>query len=129
MSWPHSTDATASFESPRWLLIDVDQKPDTGRDGQDVIVGRTVAREDHRSLERHVEGWRWKKVARVRYRLEGAEPRLVLPHATLGLAASATLALDFKWIDNAQHPRDLQDVHVSGDVAPGGRFRLRFRGE
>jgi len=33
---------------------------------------------------------------------------------------------NFKWVDNAQHPGEIIDFYVSGDVAPEGRFTFRY---
>lgn len=38
-------------------------------------------------------------------------------------------AIDFKWADNLQHPGDILDFYLSGDVAPDGRFNYRYAGE
>jgi hypothetical protein len=37
------------------------------------------------------------------------------------------LSLDFKWADDIQHPGDIMDFYVSGDVAPAGRFTHRYQ--
>jgi hypothetical protein len=42
---------------------------------------------------------------------------------------SSKLSIDFKWADNFQHPGDLMDFYVSGDVAPEGRFMYRYAGQ
>ena len=34
---------------------------------------------------------------------------------------TAKLSIDFKWADNLQHPGDVMDFYLSGDVAPKGR--------
>jgi hypothetical protein len=113
-----------------WLLIDADQDPKTGWAGCDFIVNRTMA-DDHTTwLEKSEGGWRWKKVARVSYRISGAELHLAIPRAALNLpAGNSRVALDFKWADNVQHPGELMDFYVSGDVAPEGRFMFRYGGE
>jgi hypothetical protein len=36
---------------------------------------------------------------------------------------------DFKWADNLQHPCDVMDFYISGDVAPEGKFNYRCDGE
>ena len=39
---------------------------------------------------------------------------------------SAPVRLDFKWADNLQHPGDIMDFYLSGDVAPAARFNFRY---
>ncbi len=113
-----------------WLMIDIDQDHATGWEGFDFIVNRTIDADGHSWLEKNEGGWKWKKVAPVTYRVEGNELHLTIPRAALGLSKSKTsVSLDFQWADNIQQPGDILNFHTSGDVAPDGRFRFRFRGE
>ncbi|MBI3849646.1 MAG: hypothetical protein HY298_05065 [Verrucomicrobia bacterium] len=113
-----------------WLLIDADQNPATGWEGFDFIVNRTVDADGKTRLEKNDGGWNWKKVGPVKFRVQGNELQLAVPRAALGLQKnSARLHLDFKWTDNLQHPGDIMDFLVSGDVAPEGRFKYRYDGE
>jgi hypothetical protein len=111
-----------------WLLIDTDQDARIGWEGFDFIVNRT--RENGVGwLERNTGGWAWGKVAPVASRAEGCELHLAIPRQALGLAAGQALSLDFKWADNLQRPGDPLDLYLSGDTAPAGRFRFRYRGD
>ena len=75
-------------------------------------------------------GWKWEKVAKVEYRVAGDELQLAIPRESLGLKpGSSAVSLDFKWADNLQHPGDVMDFYVSGDVAPEGRFTFRYEGK
>jgi hypothetical protein len=113
-----------------WLFVDVDQDAQTGWEGYDFIVNRTVDPDGTAWLEKNEGGWRWRKVAKVRFRVSGNELHLAIPRSGLGLSAGKTrLAIDFKWADNLQHPGDMMDFYVSGDVAPEGRFRFRYVGD
>jgi hypothetical protein len=113
-----------------WLLIDVDQNAATGWEGYDYIVNRTVEADGTTWLEKNEGGWRWKKVAPVRYRVAGSELHLAIPRAALGLPEGKKRpSLDFKWADNIQHPGDIMDFYVCGDVAPAGRFMYRYAGD
>lgn len=59
--------------------------------------------------------------------VEGNELHLAIPRVALGLpTGDAPLSFDFKWADNLQNPGDVQDFHLSGDVAPAGRFKYRY---
>jgi hypothetical protein len=113
-----------------WLLIATGQNAKAGWEGYDFIVNRTVVSEGKTLLEKSTGGWHWTKVATVDFRVKGNELQLVIPRAALGLPEGTTRTdLDFKWADNLQHPGDIMDFYVSGDVAPDGRFMYRYLGE
>jgi hypothetical protein len=114
---------------PSWmeLLIDADRDQRNGWEGFDFIVNRTIDADGTSWLERNIGGWKWEKVAKVRVRVAGTELHLAVPRSVLGLhEGSGGLAIDFKWTDNAQHPGDILDFYVSGDVAPEGRYKFRY---
>jgi hypothetical protein len=108
-----------------WLLIDTDQNPETGWEGYDFILNRTL---DGQTtwLEKNTGGWNWERVAEVPLVTEGNEVMLAIPRASLGLPAGDTLEFDFKWWDHAQQPGDIMDVYLSGDTAPDARFNYRY---
>ncbi|MBI3851611.1 MAG: hypothetical protein HY298_15235 [Verrucomicrobia bacterium] len=106
------------------------QNPATGWDGFEFIVNRTVGADGKTWLEKNDGVWKWKKTAPVKFRVQGNELQLAIPRAALGPPKGSTrLHLDFKWTDNLQHPGDILDFLVSGDVAPDGRFKYRYDGE
>jgi hypothetical protein len=113
-----------------WLLIDADQNTATGWEGYDFIANRMIEPDGATWLEKNEGGWKWKKVAKLSLRVEGHELHLAVPRSALGLpAGKAGLSLDFKWADNIQHPGDIMDFYISGDVAPEGRFMYRYATE
>lgn len=113
-----------------WLLIDADQNPATGWEGYDYVVNRAVEADGTAWLEQCAGGWNWRRVAKVNFRVEGADLQLAIPRRALGLKDDQTaVALDFKWADNLQRPGDILDSYVSGDVAPEGRFNYRYVGD
>ena len=66
-------------------------------------------------------------MAKVRLRASGPELHLAIPRKAIGLPEGPdALAFDFKWADNAQHPGDILDFYLSGDVAPEGRYKFRY---
>ena len=104
-----------------WLFIDRDQNSSTGWHGFDLIVNRSVG-----NVEINEGGWNWRTIAKVDYRVQGDQLQLALPIEAFGADASSRLkAFDFKWADNLRHVDDIMDFHLSGDVAPDGRFRYR----
>ena len=113
-----------------WLLIDVDQNHATGWEGYDFIVNRQVQSDGRTWLEKNVGGWNWRRVAPVSYRVKGNEIQIAIPRRALGLKlGTSALALDFKWVDNCQHPGDIMDFYLSGDVAPIARFSYRYKAD
>ena len=113
-----------------WLLIDVDQNHATGWEGYDFIVNRQVQSDGRTWLEKNVGGWNWRRVAPVSYRVKGNEIQIAIPRRALGLKlGTSALALDFKWVDNCQHPGDIMDFYLSGDVAPIARFNYRYKAD
>ncbi|MHC1769970.1 MAG: hypothetical protein AB9869_37755 [Verrucomicrobiia bacterium] len=113
-----------------WLLIDIDQKAETGWAGYDYIVNRTLEGPGKTWLERNEGGWQWRRVGLVDRKTAGNELHLAVPRTALGLEkAGARAAFDFKWADNVQEPGNVMDFYVSGDAAPEGRFNFRYIGE
>ncbi len=110
-----------------WLLIDVDQNTATGWQGYDFILNRSMNSEKETWLEKNKGEWVWEKVSKVSLHIAGNEMQLAIPRVKLGLTNnSSKVAIDFKWADNLQHPGDIMDFYISGDVAPEGRFNYRY---
>jgi hypothetical protein len=109
-----------------WLLIDIDRDWNTGWQGYDFIVNRSVEGSET-WLEKNVGGWKWEKVAKLKFKVSGNELMVAVPRSALGLPDGVPIAFDFKWWDNAQSPGDIMDVYLSGDTAPDGRFNYRYR--
>ena len=108
-----------------WLLIDADQNPQTGWEGYDFILNRTMDGQET-WLERNTGGWTWEPVAKVPLVAQGNELMLAVPRKTLGLPDGDAVGFDFKWWDNPQEPGDIMGVYLSGDVAPDARFNFRY---
>jgi hypothetical protein len=112
-----------------WLLLSTGQPGRSTWEGYDFIVNRTIDPDGSTWLEACRGGWHWKKVAKVELRTTGPELQLAIPRKLLGLPDGAPFRLDFKWADNLQHPGDVMDFYLSGDVAPEGRFMFRYISE
>jgi hypothetical protein len=50
---------------------------------------------------------------------------VTIPRAALGIT-SEDFTVNFKWSDNMQKDGDIMEFYVSGDVAPGARFKYSF---
>jgi hypothetical protein len=70
-------------------------------------------------------GWQWRQIGTAAYRVEGRQLQIAVPRRLLGLPPG-NLALEFKWIDNAQRPGDILNAYIDGDAAPDGRFRYHY---
>lgn len=108
-----------------WLLIGLPDVDAPNWEGFHFLVNRRVGNTDA-SLEVCVGGWNWRPVGEVSFRVMRNRLHLLIPKVMLGLPTS-DFTLDFKWIDNAQHPGDIMDVYLHGDAAPEGRFRYRYK--
>lgn len=120
----------SSRDGGNWmmLLINADGQQETGWEGFEFIVNRTAPGATTAVLERSSGGWKWERVAEVQYEVKGSEMHIAIPRELL-MVTSGAFQLDFKWVDNPQCPGDPMDLYVSGDTAPQGRFRYRYRGK
>ncbi|MCP5517166.1 MAG: hypothetical protein H7A45_07920 [Verrucomicrobiales bacterium] len=111
------------------LFIDADADAGTGWEGYEFRVTRSPGAASAR-LESNAGGWHWQAGSPIACRAAGNDLHLAVPRTALGLPTGVTaLQIDFKWIDNAQSPGNIMDVYVSGDAAPEGRFRFRYRAD
>jgi len=108
-----------------WLLLATGREGSPAWEGYDFIVNRTIEN-GAAWLERNTGGWRWEKVGQVSCRIAGDQMQLAIARTALQLGSGEALTLDFKWVDNLQHPGDIMDFYTSGAVAPAGRFRYRY---
>lgn len=114
---------------PAWmrLLIDV-EGIEGGWESFDYIVNRIPPTEKFAVLERSAGGWNWEGVGEVEYSVQGNRLQIRIPRAMLGIERGP-FAVNFKWSDNMQNDGDIMDFYVNGDVAPGGRFKYRYRAD
>lgn len=119
----------SSVPEGTWLLLDADQDPATGWEGYDFIVNRTHAADGSPALERNAGGWNWSAVGPVAARADGVHLAIEVPRDAVGLGNPGPVGVDFRWVDNAQKPGDVLDLYLSGDAAPEGRMRFRYRGQ
>jgi len=121
-----------SCQDPNWmmLLIDADRNSETGWQGFDFILNRSVRSPTTTTLEKNTVGWSWEKVTQIAYRVEANQLHIAVPRKAMNLTkGNAPLTFDFKWVDNWLKPGDIIDFYISGDVAPEGRFKYRYLAE
>ncbi len=119
------------------LLIDVDQT-DKGWETFDYVVNKSAASADTLVLERFTgDGYASEKVADVKYRVDGKYMVVEIPKAALGLEKGSErwyeYTVNFAWTDNVHDEGndeifsgDIMDFYISGDVAPGARFKFSY---
>ncbi len=110
-----------------WMLlfIDIDGRRETGWEGYDFLVNRSVAAGQTVSVERYDAG-RWVMAGSADFRLRGKQLELAVPRRLLGLRAGP-VQLDFHWADNIRDVGDATEFYLHGDSAPNGRFNYRYR--
>ncbi len=123
-----TADAITPHTDPAWmrLFIDVaDVKGDKNWETFEYMINRENPTADKATLERSTGGWNWEKAAEVSYKVEGNTMVVTIPRAALGID-EGDFTVNFKWSDNMQTDGDIMDFYVSGDVAPGARFKYSF---
>ena len=115
---------------PAWmrLLIDVEGSDGDRWETFGYIVNRVSPDAKYAVLEKSKGGWNWEKVGSVEYSLSGKRLQIKIPRSMLGIGSGA-FTVNFKWSDNMQKDGDIMDFYVSGDAAPGGRFKYQYKAE
>ena len=114
------------------LYIDSDQES-KGWETFDFIVNKAPASADNLVLERFTgNGYDTEKVADVKYRVDGKTMAVEIPKSALGLEGN-DYTINFAWTDNvhdegdySKFSGDILDFYLSGDVAPGARFKFSY---
>ena len=114
------------------LYIDSDQES-KGWETFDFIVNKSAASADTLVLERFTgNGYDTEKVADVKYRVEGKTMAVEIPKSALRLEGN-DYTVNFAWTDNvhdegdySKFSGDIMDFYLSGDVAPGARFKFSY---
>ncbi len=114
------------------LLIDSDQS-NGGWETFEYVVNKSAASADTLVLEKFTgDGYASEKVADVKYRVSGKTMVVEIPKSALGLAGN-DYTINFAWTDNVhdegdytKFSGDIMDFYISGDVAPGARFKFSY---
>ena len=115
------------------LYIDCDQEKQ-GWNTFDFVVGKTAGTDKTLVLERFTADNDYaatEKVADVEYMVDGRYMTVKIAKADLGVSDAYTV--NFAWTDNVHDEGDyttfsgdIMDFYISGDVAPGGRFKFSY---
>ena len=116
------------------LYIDSDQQ-NQGWNTFEFVLNKTAASATTLVLEKFTaEGdySKTEKVADVEYKVDGRYMTVKIAKSDLGLSGN-DYTINFSWTDNvhdegdySKFSGDIMDFYVSGDVAPGGRFKYSF---
>lgn len=114
------------------LYIDSDQQ-NQGWESFDYVINKTRATQNAVILERFTgNGYETEKVAECAYKLDGRYLTVKVSKADLGISGD-DYTVNFSWTDNVHDEGDettfsgdILDFYISGDVAPGGRFKYSF---
>ena len=116
------------------LYLDTDQSKQ-GWNTFEFVLNKTAASEKTLVLEKFTaEGdyAKTEKVADVEYKVDGRYMTVKISKADLGLSGN-DYTINFAWTDNVHDEGDYEkfsgdilDFYLSGDVAPGGRFKYSF---
>ena len=116
------------------LYLDTDQSKQ-GWNTFEFVLNKTAASEKTLVLEKFTaenDYSKTEKVADVEYKVDGRYMTVKISKADLGLSGN-DYTINFAWTDNvhdegdyAKFSGDILDFYLSGDVAPGGRFKFSY---
>ncbi len=116
------------------LYIDCDEE-NQGWNTFDYVVNKSPAGEKTLVLEKFTDVDDYskaEKVADVEYKVDGKYMTVKIAKADLGLTGN-DYTINFAWTDNvhdegdySKYSGDIMDFYISGDVAPGGRFKYSY---
>ena len=116
------------YTDPAWMRLFIDVvgvEDDKNWETFEYVLNRENPTADKATLEKSTGGWSWEKAAEVSYKVEGDTMVVTIPRSALGIG-EGDFTVNFKWSDNMQTDGDIMDFYVSGDVAPGARFKYSF---
>jgi hypothetical protein len=123
--YAETANALTPHIAPNWmlLLIDADNKHDTGWYGYDFLVNQQIKDEKTTTVMAWSEG-AWAEKASVPFAVAGNKLELSIPREVLGLTGDAA-TFDFHWVDNPVDLKDPISLCTNGDSAPNRRFNYR----
>ncbi len=114
------------------LYLDTDQG-NQGWETFEYVINKSAASADTVVLEKFSgNGYESTKVADCAYTVDGRYMTVKVAKSDLGLSGD-TYTINFSWTDNVhdegdyeKFSGDIMDFYVSGDVAPGARFKFSY---
>ncbi len=114
------------------LYLDTDQEKQ-GWETFEYVINKSAASADTVVLEKFIgEGYNSEKVADCAYKVDGRYMTVKVAKSDLGLSGN-DYTINFSWTDNVhdegddtKFSGDIMDFYISGDVAPGARFKYSY---
>ena len=114
------------------LYIDSDQA-NQGWETFEYVINKSAASESTVVLEKFTgDGYASKKIADCEYKVDGRYMTVKVAKSDLGLSGN-DYTINFSWTDNVhdegddtKFSGDIMDFYISGDVAPGARFKYSY---
>jgi hypothetical protein len=132
------------YTDPLWMNLYIDANQENqGWESFDFVLNKTAPTADKATLERFTgNGYETETVGEVEYSVNGKYMQVKIPKAMLGLDGY-DFTINFAWTDNVHDEADaapadgtdykytkfsgdIMDFYISGDVAPGGRFKFSY---
>lgn len=121
-------DDITPYTDAKWmrLYIDVSDSEKNWETFEYILNKTSPTSESKATLEAFTgEGFETEVVGEVEYHVTGNVLMVSIPRAMLGIG-EGQFTLNFKWADNTTVDGDIMDFYVTGDVAPGGRFKYQY---
>ena len=124
------------YTDPLWMTLYIDcHRENRGWNTFDYVVNKSPAGATTLVLERFTAADDYAQtetIADVAYSVDGRFLTVQIPKKDLGLSGY-DFTVNFAWTDNvhdegdpAKFSGDIMDFYISGDVAPGGRFKFSY---
>lgn len=127
-------DSITPYTDGRWmtLYLDTDQS-NGGWETFDYVVNKTTPTATTATLERFTgNGYETETVGTVSYAVDGRYLQIRIPKKLVGISGY-DFTVNFSVTDNVHDGNDdsvfsgdIMDFYISGDVAPGGRFKYSY---
>lgn len=125
-----------AYTDTLWMNLYIDVTGDGALDGWnsfDYVLNKTAPSATTAVLEKFMgNGYASEKVADVAYTVDGRHMTVKIAKSDLGLSGD-DYTINFTWTDHVHDEGDyttfsgdILDFYISGDVAPGGRFKYSY---
>jgi hypothetical protein len=137
-------DNITPYTDPLWMVLYIDSdQQNQGWETFDYVLNKTSPTADKATLEKFTgNGYETEKVGEVEYTVNGNYMQVKVPKSMLNLSGY-DFTINFSWTDNVHDEADagklgdadykytkfsgdIMDFYISGDVAPGGRFKFSY---
>lgn len=115
-----------SYTDSNWMLlfIDIDKNIDTGWEGFDYIINKSITSLSQTLLQKW-DGEEWSQGVNISYASNGRELEIGIPRDDLDDNGSLP-NFYFKWADNIQNLNDITAFFNDGETAPDRRFKYHY---